>query len=254
MKAKILLIFLCFALFSCNGQTEISNAPIGIGLLETNTAFPIPFFKNENDNVPVDILVFKRNKNGTIKFITNLNLKPYTIYEGDSHQAGQDNVSRGLVSFPSVLKFRVIDSTQTGFKIVTNENQNETYYIRRNPKGAYYTTERQRFDNNCTNCKGSNYNANWNIFETWERYLTRAEYVNKNNLKIYDKPNGTIIFENKDNTFLPFNVAKVDGDWVQLKKGFGREFNFSTSENYDGWTQWKYGDKILLNIVEHTYE
>lgn len=254
MKAKILLLLSYFTVLSCNGQEKTSNAPIGIGLLETNTRFPIPLFKNENDETPIDILKFETTKSGTIKFVTDLKLKPYTLYEGDTYEAGQDNVQRGLIRFPPVLKFRVIDSTKTSFKIITNENLNESYYIKRDPKGAYYTMESQRFDNNCTNCPGSNYNPNWNIFETWERYLKRAEFITKNSLKIYDKPDGNIIFENKENTFLPFNITKVDGDWIQLKKGFGREFNFSKSINYDGWTQWKAGDKILIDITEHTYE
>ena len=254
MKSKILILLSYFVLFACNGQEEISNAPIGIGLLETNTEFPISLYKNENDNVPAEILKFKTTKSGVTKFITNLKLKPYEIYEGDSHKSGEKNRSMGLVRFPPILKFRVVDSTKTSFKVVTNENLNESFYIKRDAKSAYYTTEQQHFDNNCIGCPDSNYNPNWNIFETWERYLKRAEYISKRNLKIYDQPNGKVIFEDKQNTFLPFNITEVNGDWIKLKKGMGRESNFDAYKNFDGWTQWKDGNKILIDITEHTYE
>lgn len=254
MKLKIILLLSYFVLFSCNGQEEISNAPIGIGLLQTNTEFPISLYKNENDAVPADILKFKTSTSGVTKFITDLKLKPYAIYEGDSHKSGEKNRNMGLVRFPPVLKFRVVDSTKTSFKVVTNEHLNESYYIKRDPKSAYYTSEQQLFDNNCSNCPDSNYNPNWNIFETWERYLKRAEFISKQNLKIYDKPNGKVIFEDKQNTFLPFNISEIKGDWIKLQKGMGRESNFAESHNYDGWTQWKEGNKIVISITEHTYE
>lgn len=253
MKSKLILLCL-FVFFTGFGQEEISNTPIGIGLLQTNTEFPIPLYKNDNDTVATHILKFKVEKSGITKFITNLKLEPYTIYEGDSYKSGEKNRSMGLVRFPPALKFRVVDSTKTSFKVVTNENLNESFYIKRDSKNAYYTTERQFFDNNCIGCPDSNYNPNWNIFETWERYLKRSEFIIKKNLTIYDKPNGILIFESKDNQFLPFNVTEVDGDWIKLKKGFGREFNFDKSKNYDGWTRWKEGDKTLIEITEHTYE
>ena len=63
-----------------------------------------------------------------------------------------------------------------------------------------------------------------------------------------------MIFEDKQNTFLPFNITEVNGDWIKLKKGMGRESNFDATKNFDGWTIWKEGNKILIDITEHTYE
>ena len=254
MKSTFLYLLLCLSFYSCNGQEKSENTPIGIGILQTNTTYPISLYVNESDKIPVEVLKFKTRKDGTTEFITSLSLRPYVISEGDSYEAGKTHINRGLIRFPPEIKFRVIDSTNNSFKVITNEILNETYYIKLDSLSTYYKTESELYENSCSNCPNSNYNPKWNIFETWERYLIRAEFVTKNELKIYEIPNGKIIFENDNNKFLPFNITEVEGDWIKLRKGFGREFNFENSKNYDGWTQWKDGNKILIDIVEHTYE
>jgi hypothetical protein len=254
MKSIFLCLFALFTICSCNGQGKLTNPLIGIGLLQANTTFPIPLYKNENDSFPLEIVRFKIDNNGITKVITNLKLKPYVISEGDSYEAGKKNVSMGLVRFSPELKFRVIDSTKISFKVITNENTGESYFIKIDSKSAYYKNERQYYDTGCIGCPNSIYNPQWYLFETWERYLKRVEFIVKKNLKIYDKPNGAIIFEGNNNKFLLFNVIEVNGDWIKLKQGFGREFNFEKSVNYDGWTQWRDGNRILIEITEHTYE
>lgn len=254
MKSTIYYLIICFSINSCKGQDESKNIPFGIGILETNTVYPIPLYKNKSDISPVEIINFKTRKNGSTEFITKLNLEPYAISEGDTYEEGKREIRHGLVPIGSELRFRVIDSTETYFKVITNEKTKEAYFIKINPEGAYYKTLSQVYENSCSNCPNSKYNPNWNVFETWERYLKRVEFVTKRELKIYDKPNGTVIFEDINNDFLPFNVIELDGEWIKLKKGFGREFNFDESKNYDGWTQWKKGNKILIDITEQTYE
>lgn len=46
----------------------------------------------------------------------------------------------------------------------------------------------------------------------------------------------------------------MNGDWIKVKKGFAREFNFEPNINYEGWTQWKKDDKLLIDITEFTIE
>ena len=254
MKPYIYLFIFCFTIYNCTAQDKSNTTPVGIGLLETNTTHPIALYSNKNDSVPFDIIRFNKRKDGTTKFITKLELKPYQISEGDSYEEGEREINSGLVPIGAELKFRVIDSTQNHFKIITNEDSNQEFFIKVEPQKVYYKSLSQVYENNCSNCPGSKYNPNWNVFETWDRYLKRVEFITKRNLKIYDKPNGKIIFEDKHNKFLPFNVIELKGDWIKLKKGFGREFNFDDSKNYDGWTQWKNGNKISIKIVEQTYE
>lgn len=241
-------------LYNCKGQENAPTKTIGIGLLTANTQYPVFLYKAETDTEPFDVLKFEVEKSGVTKFISGINLKPYTLRKGDSNKEGEAHIRKGLIHFPPMLRFRVVDTTALFFKVITNEETLETFIIKRDDKNAYYTTEQQRSDNSCSNCPNSKYNPRWYIFETWERYLKRAEFITKENITIYDAPAGKIIFENKDNTFLPFGVIEVKGEWIKLKKGFGREFNFDSTKNYSGWTKWREGENKVIDIIEHTYE
>ena len=63
-----------------------------------------------------------------------------------------------------------------------------------------------------------------------------------------------MLFENKDQTFLPFGVTEVKGDWIKVKKGFDRESNFGDGKNYDGWIKWREATDLLIDITERTYD
>jgi hypothetical protein len=253
---KYLIILFLFILCSCNGKGQ-QRAPekiIGLGLLTVNTQYALPLYKNYTDNTPFDTLKFQVAKSGITSFLSKIRLKPYLMSGGDSYDAGRKNINMGLIRFSPELKFRVADTTASLFKIVTNEETGESFFVKRNAANAYYTSEKELFDHSCGNCPGVRYNPVWYIFETWERYLKRVEFITKEHLVIYDQPNGKVIFENKENTFLPFTVIAVKGEWIKLKKGFGREFNFDSSKNYNGWTRWREGQQKVIDIVEHTYE
>ncbi|MBV7441000.1 hypothetical protein KRX57_06165 [Weeksellaceae bacterium TAE3-ERU29] len=90
-------------------------------------------------------------------------------------------------------------------------------------------------------------------FETWKDYLKRVKIITKQDLKIYDKPNGKVIFENKENEHLPFNIVELKGDWAKIEK-LGGDFKQNDFKKYNGWTQWKKGSEILIDIVEYVYE
>lgn len=245
MKNSFILLILLLTFVRVKGQEKNSKDTIGIGILTVNTIYPIPLFINETDSLPYDTLSFQIDSIGVTKFKTKLDLKPYEISEGDSYRRGENNISWGLVRFPPILKFQVLDSTDSTFKIVTNEKNNVSFVIKRNTNSIYYETYNHFIPDKKTS---------WYIFETWERYLKRVEFIDKKDLIIYDQPNGAIIFENKEENFLPFKVIDINGDWIKLKKDKYREFNFDKTQNYDGWTQWKKGNKILIRISEFTYD
>jgi hypothetical protein len=253
----ILLFPVLLCLYQCKEKksTPTKAKAIGLGLLTVNTAYPLQLFSNETDSIPFAILKFEQRRSGVTAFVTRIKLDPYLMSEGDSDEEGKRNISMGLIRFSPELKFRIVDTTASSFTVVTNEKTWQTFVIKKDSLNAYYTTEQQLFDNNCSNCPGSNYNSRWYIFETWERYLKRVEYITKENLVIYDKPDGKAIFENRKQDFLPFGVEDVKGEWIKLKKGFGRESNFDSLQNYsNGWTQWRKGPQMLIDITEHTYE
>jgi len=208
------------------------------------------------DTIPFDKLRFSIDTSGKTLITTDFlktNFNPYKFFQGDSYKEGQRHVNMGLVAYSPELTFRVVDTTENSFEVIINEKSIKTALIKKEKNGVYYTNE-----NDClSDMFGSNknkFNPKWYIFETWERYLRRVEFITKDSLVIFDKPNGEIIFENINRRFLPFKVVKVDGDWIKLEKDPQREFNFDNTKNYDGWTKWRQNNRILIRIFEHTYE
>jgi len=173
---------------------------------------------------------------------------------GDSDKEAEEHIRMGLVRFGPELKFSVVDTGSTYFRVISNQAQWQEFFIKKAPGAVYYSEERMLSDNNCSNCPGSEYNPCWYIFETWERYLKRVEFITKDSLVVYDRPGGEVLFQQTDQAFLPFSVSDVKGDWLKLKKGFGREGNFENGKNYNGWIKWREGRDLLIDITEKTYE
>lgn len=249
----ILMGFLSF-LYSCARQKQGRPQAIGLGLLTVNTQYPIPLYKNEADELPFDTLKFEISKSGKTLFISGIELRPYLISEGDSDEEGEEHLKMGLVRFGPELKFAVLDTGENFFRVIGNQAGMEEFVIKKVPGAVYYSEERMLSDNSCSNCPGSRYNPRWYVFETWERYLKRVEFITKDSLVIYEVPDGKVLFERKDQNFLPFAVTEVMGDWIKVKKGFGRESNFDTGGDYDGWIKWREGTHLLIDITERTYE
>lgn len=231
MIQRILLTYILI-FFGNSYSQDKKTKPFGIGLLEVNTTYPILLYKNEFDKVPFDTIKFELDNDGSINFITKINLNPYDMYGGDSFERGKENINSGLIRFSSKLKFIVIDATKTSFKVVTNENNGTTYFIRIN---------------------NFNSNDNWYVYESWEKYLKRVQYIIKPNIKIYDKPNGKIICKNANCEFLDFKVIELKGDWIKVKKRFESEYESKKTQNCIGWTKWKNKNKILIDIIEQIY-
>lgn len=255
-RFKNLLILMGFLSFltSCARQKQGPPQAIGIGILTVNTQYPIPLYKNEADELPFDTLKFERSRSGKTLFVTDVKLQPYLMNEGDSDKEGEEHLKMGLIHFGPELVFSVVDTGASYFRVISNQASGEEIVIKKVPGAVYYSEERMLSENNCSNCPGSKYNPHWYIFETWERYLKRVEFITQDSLVIYDQPAGKPIFQQKDQTFLPFGVTEVKGDWLKVKKGFGRESNFDNGKNYDGWIKWRAGTNLLIDITERTYE
>ncbi|WP_103070104.1 hypothetical protein [Aquimarina sediminis] len=239
---SILLIFL-----NCKAQPI---KEIGIGILETNTNFDISLFKNHTDTIPEAILRLKQMKNGQVRYESPIVLDPYVMSEGESVEEAEELFNSGLVTIGPILKFIVTEETATYFKVIVNEAKGTKYYIKKNTKAIYHNT-RKDFE---ASLDAKPFNEEWFIYETWERYLKRVEYIELNTLEVYDKPNGNIIFSSKSNDFFSFNVVAMEGEWIKLKKDELREFNFEKGIDYEGWYQWKKGNEWRIQIVEFTIE
>lgn len=227
---------------------------IGTGTLDISFNNPVPLYRSENDKKPFDTLYFNYQTNGVLTYDTKylkLYLKPYRMEGGDSDAEAINNINSGLIRFPVELKFRVLELTNNYYKIVLNESTFVTAIVYRNPSYAILSRAGLFAPELPKNKEYEGYY----VYEEWCTLLLRAEFLTlSEGAVIYDKPNGEIVFENKENEFLPYKAVEVEGDWIKITKGFGREFNFDNIENAEGWTKWNDGKTILVNIVEYTVE
>jgi hypothetical protein len=263
----IVTLFAVMMLFSCSEQTNQSNimkneldlikspVTVGLGRLEISFDLPVPLYRIENEETPIDILSFKRSMNGVWHYKTKkLNsFKPYQMFGGDSNEKAKRHINMGLIRFPPKLAFRVLEATDTFYRIVIDEDSFETVVVRKDVDYAELSQSKDLFGG-IDMPKDKSYKGYY-AYETWEHLLKRAEFVNfRDNYSVYGAPNGNKIFENTDQKFLPYGVIEVSGDWIKVKKGIGRESNFKGIENAEGWVKWKDENKILVNITEYTVE
>ncbi|MDH7447631.1 hypothetical protein [Aquimarina sp. 2201CG14-23] len=223
---------------------------IGIGILEVNTNSDISFFKNFNDVTPAAILHIEQLKDLLVKYESPIVLNPYQISEGETDIEVQELLNSGLVPAGPILKFIVTEATSNYYKVIVDDKKGTKYYIKKSPEAMYYTTRKAL--EGSFNTEPSN--RVWFLYETWEHYLKRVEYIELKKLEIYDKPYGEIIFCSETYDFYPFKVKSIKGEWIELIKDPLREFNFKKGTNYEGWYQWKTGNEWQIQIVEYTIE
>lgn len=226
------------------GQNSTSD--FGIGLLVCNTEFPIVFYKKKSDKIPWDTLKFEPRENGTTKFVSKLNLKPYSISEGDSKEEAKKHEEEIGFSFSPKLTFRMLKNEKNFLLVRINEKTNEKRYLKKEKDAVYYKNSVEAEKNNCTNCEGSNFNPKRYIYNSWDEYLRKVEYVEKKDAVIYDEPDGEIIFENKTNDRLGFKVLEVNGEWIRVKKS---ERNSTNPFEKEGWMKWIENGKKVIGII-----
>lgn len=257
MLRYLLLSGLCFVLFSwayipvVNAQNMENNYAPGIGLLFANTHFDLPFYYKAEDTQAAGILTFKQMKNGPVIFQSSLALEPYYMFEGEDDIEAEELLNAGLVTIGPGVKFIVTETTDTDFTVIVNSKTSQEYIIKKDPSKFYFNSEKAFFDSS----KGENFNGDWYIFETWETYLQRVEFIELHTLQIFDHPNGNVLFSSDAKDFMPFSVERADGDWVKLKKVALPAADFKEGTDYEGWYRWRDKNKALrIYITEFTVE
>lgn len=244
---RSILIFFTIAttnLFNCQSFKNINK--IGIGILTVNPTKTLFLYDNHFLKKSNDSIEFVKDESGRTKFLSNLKLSPLILDEGDSDEEAAANIRSGGGRFMPILKFTVVDSTANSYKIVIDEKAKKFRYIK---KDLNWTNERFN-ENYCCDKKRETIKF---FFESWEQYLKRVRFIKKEKIKIYDEPNGKIIFANDDDDVsLYFVVTELKGDWIKIDKAIGYESRFDESKDYNGWTQWRKSNKILINIRENT--
>lgn len=239
------LVFILTILFiSCNNSVELkkSDEKTGKGIIYLDPNSPIELFKNENDKVPFDSIVFAKNKvfdKGSYKIKSHSIrkvLNPYELYLGDSEQKATSNENKGLIEFKPKIAFNVLEHKNNSFKIVLNNQTKDYCYIRTDNRldltKSDYLSQRN-FDPNFVPDSLSD----WHLYESWAIHLRNSLISNKD-LKFFDQPkNGK---ELKSNSVI---FDTIVGDWAK----------FILNSNQTGWTRWKENDSILINYQRFMY-
>jgi hypothetical protein len=261
---SLILLAVTFPL-SCKGQKASDNmnnnielhkypASAGLGTLDVSFNLPVPLYVSENEEHPFDTLSFKRQSDGVMLFKTNIInlLKPYSMSGGNSDKEAAENIRRGLIRFPAVLSFRVLEVTDDFYRIVINEKTFATAVIK---KRADYAVLPQRELFGFSNFPKDRDYKGYYIYETWEHLLLRAEHVSFDiDFGVYDAPEGNATYKGAKYNSLYYQAAEVKGDWVKLKKAPLLKSYFDGIENAEGWAKWKNDKDILIRIVEFTVE
>ncbi|NML38030.1 hypothetical protein HHL17_12570 [Chitinophaga sp. G-6-1-13] len=253
-----------FSFFACGQQPGSALPPLarydslGTGILQVSFDEKIPLYANAGDKTPFDTLVIRQKKDGSYAFLTQVlktRFTPYRLFEGDTYEAGSQHINMGLVHFPAELQLRVVEATKTYFRVVINEKEKLTCFIRIQSDYALYSTMVQKDLHNSMpyNGKKTTYNPNWYLYETWENLLQRACIVHvKPDTPLFESPQGKRIPfpKREDNCDDCFKVGEVRGEWAQL---IDRE-DYNRKKKTYGWVKWHNGTTMTVTYVEFLYE
>jgi hypothetical protein len=253
-----MLILAAVALLSACGQSgqkndnnmnynvELQKLPksVGLGTLDISFNEPVSLYASENDKQPFDVLSFEKQFDGVLLFKTKRLelLKPYMMTGGDSDDRAKANINSGLIRFPAVLAFRVLETADNFYRIVVNEETFETAIIKKDPK---YAVLPQRDLVGLPNVPKDKPYKGYYIYETWEHLLLRAAglYFHAE-YEVYDKPDGEIINHKKGRDDHFRHANEINGDWIKVNI---MDKNIKTAE---GWVRWKNDKEILIEIIE----
>lgn len=264
MKFCLSMLSTLFSLYACCQQPGSALSPLtrydslGTGILQVNFTEKIPLYAHAGDKLPFDTLEIRQKKDGSYAFLTKVlknRFAPYHLFEGDTYEAGRRHINMGLVHFSAELQFRVVETTQTYFRVVINEKEKLTCFIRIQPGDAVYETLAQKDLHNSmpVNGKKTTYNPHWYLYETWGNLLQRAAIVHvKPDMPLFESPGGKRIPfpKREDSCDDCFIVGAVRGDRAQL---IDREDDSRKKKSY-GWVKFHNGQTLTVTYVEFLYE
>lgn len=264
MKFCFFMLSVLFSLSACGRQPGSALPPlarydsIGTGILQISFTEKIPLYANAGDKTPFDTLAVRQKKDGSYAFLTKVlktRFAPYRFFEGDTYETGRRHINMGLVHFSPELQFRVVEAAKTYFRVVINEKEKLTCFIRIQPGYAVYETMVQKDLHNSmpANGKKGTYNPNWYLYETWGNLLQRSAIVHvKPDMPLFESPGGKRIpFPKRDDSCDDcFKVGEVRGDWAQLtdREDYGRK-----KKPY-GWVKFHNGQTLTVAYAEFLYE
>jgi hypothetical protein len=103
----------------------------GIGMLGVSLEKPIPLYRTENDTIAIDVLSFKRDREGVLHFNTKYlkSLNPYQLSGGETRKQSEKTAKILGVRLSPSLVFRVLEESDNFYRVVLDEHSFETVVI-----------------------------------------------------------------------------------------------------------------------------
>ncbi len=226
-KYLLFVIFVLMAFVNSCANGEQLPKSLGIGFLNINIENSKLFiYAKPDDKTLIDEILIKQSKDGSWVFKSKINLEPAIIFEGSTYEEGRENTEMGLIPFPPELRFRVLGIEKNYFKVVVDEEKWQIYYIKDKDNAMTYLT--------------------------WEDFLKTVEFIELDPIKIYNNIDGKVILSLDTTECYPFNATKVQGDWIEIEQH--PLYTYDKKIPKTGWAKWKDNNKLLINIIEGTYE
>lgn len=262
MNKSYIIILFVLLLNSCKtipkGNESLLNVAehnlTGIGLIEIAIDKPIRIYKNTTDKKHFDRITFKSIKKGKEKgsFLfesSHLNtlFQPYLFDEGFSDERRND-INRYEVFNPRVV-LRVIERTENNFTVVLNEDTKQIGVLKINDFTDKFSIYEKQY-------RHENPDLNINkihLFEAWDIYLKRCQFIYTRTPDIYDKPNGKIIYDKSNKykrTQLQCKAIEIQGEWMKVNTNLVIRPEDLVG---DRWIKWRDSNSILIDIFEQTY-
>lgn len=263
MKIFLILILLAILSSSCKvkhcekiqQRLEIAqDSLVGIGLLEIALDKPIEVYQSINDKKYFDKLVFKPIETGQSKGSYEIKSKylnsifnPYKFDKGYSDEKRNDPDPYFIFN-PRVI-FRVLKIDENYLTVILNENTKKIIVLKLERLTMNYNLYNKDYQH-----ENWTFNLNKiNLFETWEHYLPRCQYIMTKTRDIYDKPYGKISFEKKTSSRsskMICKVIEVKGEWMRVNTDGAM---YREDIVGDRWIKWRTADEIIIDIFEQTY-
>lgn len=243
------LILLISALTTFGNQSYAQHlssiAPgIGIGRLQVSMNKDIPLFRDENSKRPFDKIIFEVVATGEDKgkflFHTEkgFDVKPFSYSPGNSKSEGDHNICMGLSYIAPHMAFRLVEETESAYRVVINEETFETAYVLKDPARIIYSKGMPYWTSSHPSTPRDGW---WFLCESWEVFLKRMIKVDVRDQVLYDSIDGRKL----DYTVYAVHVIELRGNWAKAKN--------HVNPGIDIWFKWTDGIHLLVRPVEEVY-
>lgn len=213
-------------------KLQKTEKTLGVGFIALAPNIPYKLYASKNDKDPFDTVMLVTDEKGGMYF--------QSVYFRNQFLSYGFNKTDPVAS----MSFRVIENTKKFYKIILDENTLEIAFIKKDKK----FTEVKREKNILHDYGIDKQYEGYYVYETWEDFLRRAEYIYADKTVIYDKPKGKIIFDTNAHSFA-YEIKSISGNYIKVRNYFDKKSNAELAD-MDIWIKWKEGGRLFINIVE----